>query len=306
MKRIVSLLLVILLITTSFSFASSSEQKKETVSHSEKMLKEIKFDTNVNSFALNETQKQSNNKKQLQIATAEIKKMNLESQGLGDFEKQLIQTIDDYSKNNITVFNIKIYETLQDSTALQTFGATTYYGTYRGFNFRQIYATCEVGYETVLTSTNADKLRSWVTLGTNLSLCFAPYAFTVPYTILSSASQSKYSQFTVSKATFVTGNEITDRYLYIQDLQSKSGMGPDYYVPVYQTKRMVVSTYLNTIFASPYQAPISDCISYSKAMSSPNYYSNSATLFPLGYDRYMYYNAAPIVERIAFLTVSLY
>jgi hypothetical protein len=203
MKRWLSILLVSVLCLGVFfpSFADTTTTSSE-IDKTNYVLKTLSFKTETEVVGLFKDKSsidaqlklKKENEKNIANAINFVKQMQFEQKGCIGLEKAMLDELAGLQNTGTYIKNFTI-GVPKEKYGITTSGTTTpeYYGVYNGFTFQQYFTTYNDTYSR--ESYDVNKMNLWASRTINLALCFANATITVPYTILSSATQSDIKSY---------------------------------------------------------------------------------------------------------------
>lgn len=194
-----------------------------------------------------------------------ISSLNLTSKGFTGLEEACLNELDNISDKETYLENYSVYLPKSD----------VYYGTYDGYKFRASFSVYNESYQRTITGKSNH--QRWASGALNLAMNFAPQIISIPFSLLTSAADDvKFYDGAWTDVT--TSDEVTSRYIWIQDLDKKMSANTNSYVIVIndmsRITRPVVVSYPN----SPYADPKLDATLPRKEISSPNFYNSNRNM----------------------------
>lgn len=211
-----------------------------------------------------------------------ITNQNYESKGFVGVEDRLLQQLEELSEGGSYLESYKIFipkDNLVGLTINKAASTESNLGSYNGFYFKGIYSVYNHSYR--LSSSNTSKLKSWVGLSIDLSLTFAEWKITVPYSILTtlfSVISNPSDVYNGAWTDTTISEEVTSRIVCIQDKNMWVTSNPNYYVGVISDMAKVIQTYFVMYPNNPYLSPAVLSDGPVKQIYTKNFYNNQATL----------------------------
>lgn len=151
--------------------------------------------------------------------------------------------------------------------------ADVYYGTYEGYKFRASYSVYNESYQRALSEkTQQDAWQSDIV---NMVMAFMINKYiTIAYAAFSNlAGFDDIQYYDAAWSDLTISDEVTSRYIWIEDKEHKVSSNPNSYVIVINDMSRITRPVLVTYPNSPYSDPVIDAASDREEISSPNFYN---------------------------------
>lgn len=215
-----------------------------------------------------------------------VKSLGLQKQGFYGLEEAYLKELDSIATKdgylqNYAVYVPKTQNQLSNSSLLAS-GATTnsttnpvYYGSLDGFQFQASFTVYDMSYRD--SQSDSTTLQGWFKGITNLLLCYAKTAITVPFTILNFVG-TQPTYYTGSWLDLTTSEEVTSRIILIQDKNMKASPNPNGYAAVLHDMSKVVTEFAVYNSNNPYVAPQFKGQKGPQEVPSQYFYNSSVTM----------------------------
>jgi hypothetical protein len=290
MKKIIIGILIILVTMNTASFAtqdlSETNSKKINISKISFEKREqvlINFSDKSSEEAL--TSLQIQNFKNIELAKTIVKLQNFENRGIVGLEKLLLDELENLKSNSSYIEDYQIYTINESNNLLKSGTMPEYYGTYNGFGFQQYFTVYTDSYEK--NTYERSKIEDWVEGGLNLALNFVPKSVSIPFTVLSLSHRNDIVSYGTGHLLYYGSDQVTTKYILIQDLHMKVGINPNYYTTILVEQDRINSTWQTTYFDSPFKDPTVERIQYLVDIPSYNFYSSPTINMSRGYTQYI-------------------
>lgn len=163
------------------------------------------------------------------------------------------------------------------------------YGSYDGYQFRATYSVYNESYTRTLSGKS--NFEKWVDGGINILMSFLKVKKTIaiPYTVISSLagiSNVGVEYFNSEKVDITVSDEVTSRFIWIEDKDHLVAYQPDTYVPVINDMARITRPVFVLYPNSPYQDPKVNASYPQQEFASENFY-NASKNREIGFYRYI-------------------
>ncbi|WP_312634824.1 hypothetical protein [Oscillibacter sp.] len=205
-------------------------------------------------------------------AKAFVKSLDLSSRGFSNLTQAYIDELDYLADEGVQL----------ESYSVAIPRAQEYYGTYDGYMFQAAYSYYSDNYYTNLTGKgNHEK---WVSGAINILMNYALKRISVPFSVLSSASSVTF--YEGARTEITNEDQITSRFIMIQDKDKKVSLDPYSFVPIIKDMVRTTHTSVVTYSGSPFSNPVVDASAPVVEIPSQNFYNKQYNL-SRGYNHYV-------------------
>ncbi|MPM14574.1 hypothetical protein SDC9_60938 [bioreactor metagenome] len=225
------------------------------------------YDTYSINFSQTDVHALSENANHIDEAITFVQSLALDEKGFLELENAFITELEVLASEGI---QLKSY-------AIALPRAEEYYGTYDGYTFRAAYSFYSDNYFYNLYG-KADHTR-WVSGLVNITMSFANWKIGFPYALFSSlVGVGNVTYYDGARTEITNEDEITSRYILIEDKDHKVSYQPNTYIPVIQDMVRISHTSIASYTGSPYGNPSMDATMPINEIASTNFYNKTNNL----------------------------
>lgn len=214
-----------------------------------------------------------------------VKSLELENKGFIGLEDAIISELDTLAVNDVQLGSY--------SVALPR--ATEYYGHYDGFMFQAAYTYRTEKYDDELTGKSQHEQFLEGLVNIVMSVPGIPTVISLPFSLLSYAGHPIITNTAVTQLT--NRDEITTRYIMIQDLNKQASLNPNTFVPVIMDEVRVSRTTVITFPNGPYASVKIEGESDLNEFPSKYFYDKNHNLSS-GYNHYIAGNISDPITNL--------
>lgn len=204
-----------------------------------------------------------------------IKSLNLNEKGCIGLEDAYLSELRTLEEQGVILKSYAVYIPEPDTS----------FGSYDGYKFKASYSKYNESYASNKSQLEGKENNNrWLKGLVDIGMCFTNYKVSLPYALFFSVFDSNASYYDGSFTTIVAEDDVTSRFIWIQDLDQRMSLNKNEYVLVLNDMSRYSKLTVDTYYNSPY-IERDTSIKY-KTFTTPGY-NDKATVMDRGLRYYI-------------------